>query len=111
MQFDVPKTSGTLKGIKENPFLKIEMTKSNAFLVMTFGEYIDIKRKGRATQSYKPEVAVGKKKERLQRNPNLTKNLKKMNTLKMKKIIIMKMMLKKKTSKYKRSRREETKLI
>jgi hypothetical protein len=38
------------------------MTKSNAFLVMTFGEYIDIKRKGRATQLYKPEVAVGKKK-------------------------------------------------
>jgi hypothetical protein len=38
------------------------MTKSNAFLVTTFGEYIDIKRKGRATQLYKPEVAVGKKK-------------------------------------------------
>jgi len=59
---DVPKTIGTSKGIQENPFLKIEMTKSNAFLVTTFGEYIDIKRKGRATQLYKPEVAVGKKK-------------------------------------------------
>jgi len=41
------------------------MTKSNAFLVTPFGEYIDIKRKGRATQLYKPEVAVGKKRERL----------------------------------------------
>jgi len=38
-------------------------------LVTTFGEYIDIKQKGRATQLYKPEVAVGKKIERLQRNP------------------------------------------
>jgi hypothetical protein len=88
------------------------MTKSNAFLVTTFGEYIDIKRKGRATQLYKPEVAVGKKKERLQRNPNLSKNLKKMKTLKMMKIIVIKMMMmKKKTSKNKRSRREKTKLI
>jgi len=83
------------------------MTRSNAFLVMTFGEYIDIKRKGRATQLYKPEVTVGKKKERLQRNLNLSMNLKKM-----KKIIVMKMMMKKKkTSKNKRSRREETKHI
>jgi hypothetical protein len=96
-----------LEGIQENPFLKIEMTKSNAFLVLTFGEYIDIKRKGRATQLYKPEVAGCKKKERLQRNPKLPKNLKKM-----KKIIMMKMMMKKKkTSKNKRSRKEETKLI
>jgi hypothetical protein len=64
MHIEVPKTIGSLKGIQENPFLKIEMTKSNAFLVMTFGEYIDIKQKGRATQLYKPEVAVGKKKEK-----------------------------------------------
>jgi len=85
------------------------MTKSNAFLVTTFGEYIDIKWKGRATQLYKPEVTVGKKKKRLQRNPNLLKNLKKMKALKMMKIIVMKMMMKKKkTSKNKRSRREET---
>ena len=88
------------------------MKKSNVFLVMTFGEYIDIKRKGRATQLYKPEVAVGNKNERLQRNPNLSKNLKKMKTLKMMKIIVMKrMMKKKKTSKNKRSRREEKKFI
>jgi len=53
-----------LKGIQENPFIKIEMTKSNAFLVMTFGEYIDIKQKGRAAQLYKPEVAVGKKRRK-----------------------------------------------
>jgi hypothetical protein len=63
VNIDVPKTIGTLKGIQENPFLKIKMTKSNAFLVTIFGEYIDIKRKGRATQLYKPEVAVGKKKK------------------------------------------------
>jgi hypothetical protein len=112
VHIDVPKTIGTSIGIQENPFLKIEMTKSNTFLVTTFGEYIDIKQKGRATQLYKPEVAVGKKKERLQRNPNLPKNLKKTNTLKMKKIIMMKMMMKKKkTSKNKTSRNEETKLI
>jgi len=61
---DIPRTIGAMKGIVENPFVKIEMTKSNAFLVMTFGEYIDIKRKGRATQLYKPEVAVGKKKRK-----------------------------------------------
>jgi len=64
VSIDVPKTIGTSTGIQENPFLKIEMTKSNAFLVMTFGEYIDIKQKGRATQLYKPEVAVGKKKRK-----------------------------------------------
>jgi len=82
-------------------------------LVTTFGEYIDIKQKGRATQLYKPEVGVGKKIERLQRNPNLPKNLKKTKKLKMKKFFIMKMkmMTKKKRSKNKRSRREETKLI
>ena len=40
---DVPKTIRATKGIVENPFVKIEMTKSNAFLVRTFGEYIDIK--------------------------------------------------------------------
>jgi len=34
-------------------------------LVMTFEEYIDIKWKGRATQLCMPEVAVGKKRERL----------------------------------------------
>ncbi len=61
---DIPKTIGATKGIVENPFIKIEMTKSNAFLVTTFGEYIDIKQKGRATQLYKPEVAVGKIKEK-----------------------------------------------
>ena len=50
MHIEVPTFIGSLKGIQQNPFLKIEMTKSNAFLVTTFGEYIDIKRKGRATQ-------------------------------------------------------------
>ena len=63
MNIDPPKTIGNSKGIQENPFLKIEMKKSNVFLVMTFGEYIDIKWKSRATQLYKPEVAVGKKKK------------------------------------------------
>jgi hypothetical protein len=101
VNIDVPKTIGTLKGIQENPFLKIKMTRSNAFLVMTFGEYIDIKRKGRATQLYKPEVTVGKKKERLQRNLNLSMNLKKM-----KKIIVMKMMMKKKKTSKKKQAQE-----
>jgi hypothetical protein len=32
---------------------------------MIFGEYIDIKQKGRATQLLKPEVTVDKKRERL----------------------------------------------
>jgi hypothetical protein len=60
---EVPKTIGAMKRFVENPFVNIEMTKSNACLVTTFGEYIDIKQKGRATQLYKPKVAVGKKKK------------------------------------------------
>jgi hypothetical protein len=47
---EVPKSIRESKGIVENPFLKIEMTRSNAFLVRTFGEYIGIEQKGRATQ-------------------------------------------------------------
>jgi len=61
---EVPKSIRESKGIVENPFLNIEMTRSNAFLVMTFGEYIGIKRKGRATQLYKPELAAGKKQKK-----------------------------------------------
>jgi len=47
---EVPKSIRESKGIIENPFLKIEMTRINAFLVTTSGEYIGIKQKGRATQ-------------------------------------------------------------
>lgn len=65
MPIDVPKIIGSTKGIQENPFIKIEMTKSNAFLVTTFGEYIDIKRKGRTTMRYKPDTAVAKKKKKI----------------------------------------------
>jgi hypothetical protein len=41
---DVPKDLGNMKGILENPWLKIELTKANAFKVTTFGEYLDVKR-------------------------------------------------------------------
>jgi hypothetical protein len=58
---EVPKSIGESKRIVENPFLKIELTKTNAFLVTNFGEYIG---KGRATQLYKPELATGKKKKK-----------------------------------------------
>jgi bifunctional DNA-binding transcriptional regulator/antitoxin component of YhaV-PrlF toxin-antitoxin module len=61
---EVPKSIRESKGIVENPFLKIEMTRSNAFLVRTFGEYIGIEQKGRATQLYKPELATGKKQKK-----------------------------------------------
>ncbi len=47
---EVPKSIRESKGIIENPFLKIEMTRINVFLVTAFGEYIGIKQKGRATQ-------------------------------------------------------------
>ena len=73
MHIEVPKTIGSSKVIQENPFLKIEMTKSNTFLVTTFGEYIDIKRKGRATQLYKPEGAVGKKRRKTSKKSQSSK--------------------------------------
>jgi hypothetical protein len=44
---DTPKELGNSKGITENSTLKIELTKTNAFKVTTFGEYQDVKRKGR----------------------------------------------------------------
>jgi hypothetical protein len=44
---DIPKDLGNSKGIIESPWLKIELTKANAFKVLTFREYLDIKRKVR----------------------------------------------------------------
>jgi hypothetical protein len=55
---DIPKDLGKSKGILENPYLKIELTRANAFKVTTFGEYLSLKRKGR-----QPIVAKGKKKK------------------------------------------------
>ena len=54
---DTPKELGDSKAITENPILKIELTKANAFKVTTFGEYLDIKRKGRT-----PNATLKKKK-------------------------------------------------
>jgi hypothetical protein len=42
-----PKNLGATKGIVETPWLKIELTKSNAYRVTNFGQFLDIKRKGR----------------------------------------------------------------
>jgi len=44
----------------ENLILKIELTKKNAFKVMTFGEYLDVKRKGRTPNAAKPKKKVKK---------------------------------------------------
>jgi hypothetical protein len=58
----VPKELGNSKGIMENPILKIELTKTNAFKVATFGEYLDVKRKGRTPIAAKSKKEVPKKK-------------------------------------------------
>jgi hypothetical protein len=47
---EVLKSIRESKGIVENLFIKIGMTRSDPFLVTTFGEYIGIMQKGRATQ-------------------------------------------------------------
>jgi hypothetical protein len=57
---DIPKDLGSSKGFKENPWLKIELTKVNAFKVMTFGGYPDIKRKGRQPNAVKPTKEIEK---------------------------------------------------
>jgi hypothetical protein len=110
---EVPKSIRESKGIVEDPSIKIEMARSSAFLVRTFGEYIGIKRKGRATQLYKPEIATGRKQKKNLKKPNLPMNPKKTKTPKMKKIITLTKftMTKKKTSGNKRSRRQVTILI
>ena len=46
----------------ENPILKIELTKTNAFKVTTFGEYLDVKRKGRTPITAKSKKEIPKKK-------------------------------------------------
>jgi hypothetical protein len=59
---DMPKELGNSKGITENPILKIELTKTNAFRVTTFGEYLDVKRKGRTPIAAKSKKEIPKKK-------------------------------------------------
>jgi hypothetical protein len=46
----------------ENPILKIELTKTNTFKVTTFGEYLDVKRKGRTPIAAKSKKEIPKKK-------------------------------------------------
>ena len=58
----MPKELGNSKGITENPILKIELTKTNAFKVTTFGEYQDVKRKGRTPIAAKSKTESPKKK-------------------------------------------------
>jgi len=58
----MPKELGNSKGITENPILKIELTKTNAFRVTTFGEYLDVKRKGRTPIAAKSKKEIPKKK-------------------------------------------------
>jgi hypothetical protein len=59
---DTPKELGNSKGITENPILKIELTKTNAFRATTFGEYLDVKRKGRTPIAAKSKKEIPKKK-------------------------------------------------
>jgi hypothetical protein len=47
--------------------LKIELTKSNAYCETNFGEFLDIKRKGRVPAV--SQVATGKKHKKLRMNP------------------------------------------
>jgi hypothetical protein len=58
----MPKELGNSKGITENPILKIELTKTNAFWVTAFGEYLDVKRKGRTPIAAKSKKEIPKKK-------------------------------------------------
>jgi len=58
----MPKELGNSKGITENPILKIELTKTNAFKVTTFGEYQDVKRKDRTPIAAKSTTESPKKK-------------------------------------------------
>ncbi len=60
---DTPKELGYIKGVTEYPILKIELTKANAFKVTTFGEYLDIERKGRIPNVAKPKKETLKKKK------------------------------------------------
>jgi hypothetical protein len=59
----MPKELGNSKGIMENPILKIEITKTKTFKVSTFGEYLDVKRKGRTPIVAKSKKEVPKKKK------------------------------------------------
>lgn len=67
---DIPKDLGKSKGILENPYLKIELTKANAFKVTTFGEYLTLKRKGRqpiaAKQKKKKQDSTKKKRKTIE---------------------------------------------
>ena len=59
---ETPKELGATKGITENPILKIELTKTNAYKVTTFGEFQDVKRKGRTPIAAKSKTESPKKK-------------------------------------------------
>ena len=59
---ETPKELGYFKGITENPILKIELTKTNAYKVTTSGEYQDVKRKGRTPIAAKSKTESPKKK-------------------------------------------------
>jgi hypothetical protein len=45
--YEMDKELGDSKGLKENPLIKHALTKANCFEWAHFGEYADIKRKGR----------------------------------------------------------------
>jgi hypothetical protein len=60
---DIPKDLGNTKGILENPWLKIELTKTNAFKVTTVREYLDVKRKGRQPNAVKNKKKIKKSKK------------------------------------------------
>ena len=62
---EVPKSIGESKGIIENPFLKIEMTRSNSFLVTTFGEYIGIKQRGGLLRCTSLSYLLARKRKRI----------------------------------------------
>jgi hypothetical protein len=57
----MPNELGNSKGITENPILKIELTKTNAYKVTTFGEFQDVKRKGRTPIAAKSKTESPKK--------------------------------------------------
>ncbi len=58
------KSIGTMKGILENPFLKIKLTKANSFWVTSIGDFLEVRRKGRATLNCQPEATAGKKQKK-----------------------------------------------
>jgi hypothetical protein len=45
---ELPKQLGTTKGIVETPWVKIEFKKAGGYCITTFGEFLEVKRKGKA---------------------------------------------------------------